>query len=619
MNEPYDGPVADFAIVGLGPRGLMILERIIAFARRHAETRVRVVVVEPGELGVGSHRRGQPDYLRLNTVACQLSMFPGRIDGAVEGHYGPSLFEWCLAREILVEDQHDRQGGKMRSVQATDFLPRRLLGDYLAWYAGYLLVLAPPSMTVAVKQKSAIDVLRAKSRHAFDVLLEDGECIPADNVFLTIGHPRAPSDRPRRAERGEARHVYPLPESLDRLQPGARIGILGLGLSAMDAMVAAIDGWGGGFARDPEGRLRYRRSGREGRITFMTRTGLPYLGRPDMDPERAPHQPIFLTPPAIEEIVERAGPDGFDFEEAILPLMRLEMIAAYHMCNLADHSKPGVIAALKARRTDDPLADVLSGLDRTGWHFDPDRYLVPSAPDAASGEDYDSWLLREIGADLAECRRGLRGSPVKAALEVWRDMRDCLRAVIDSPGLSRRSRYAFFQTYAPMINRLVAGPEWKRIAELRCLLREGIAEVVRTGGCPGTAAPAYAGKPDFDLLLQGRVEPAGISRSDSPLLGHLHRRGLVASNDAATGVDGVLVDRMGNAIGRDGRTEDRLWVFGPPAEGASYYNHYVPSPGRPSRSHVDAHRAVKRCFDAIRVVGVQAGEDCGGRRSEAVF
>jgi uncharacterized NAD(P)/FAD-binding protein YdhS len=62
------------AIIGCGPRGLSVLERVVAHAPRY-EDRLEVVVIEPGELGTGVHSPAQPDYLMLNSVAGQATAF----------------------------------------------------------------------------------------------------------------------------------------------------------------------------------------------------------------------------------------------------------------------------------------------------------------------------------------------------------------------------------------------------------------------------------------------------------------------------------------------------------------------------------------------------------------
>ena len=62
------------AIIGLGSRGLGVLERLITLAGSAGP--VRVEVIDPVADGAGVHARHQPDYLLLNTTCAQVSMFP---------------------------------------------------------------------------------------------------------------------------------------------------------------------------------------------------------------------------------------------------------------------------------------------------------------------------------------------------------------------------------------------------------------------------------------------------------------------------------------------------------------------------------------------------------------
>ena len=64
------------AIVGMGPRGLTVLERILEHAHSLPEaSRLDIEVFEPGDCGQGVHPAGQSDHLLINTVASQVTMF----------------------------------------------------------------------------------------------------------------------------------------------------------------------------------------------------------------------------------------------------------------------------------------------------------------------------------------------------------------------------------------------------------------------------------------------------------------------------------------------------------------------------------------------------------------
>jgi hypothetical protein len=63
----------------------------------------------------------------------------------------------------------------------------------------------------------------------------------------------------------------------------------------------------------------------------------------------------------------------------------------------------------------------------------------------------------------------------------------------------------------------------------------------------------------------------------------------------ALGLDHDGYAQRGRGLGRAS-----VAVFGPPAEGASYYNHYVPSPGIWSRALTDLDRVLQSALNGDR-------------------
>lgn len=87
-------PAIKIAIVGCGSRGLTVLERLCALA---GERRLEISLFDPHRPGPGLHSVEQPEYLMLNTVASQISMFPDQAAlGGFSGRQGPDFYQWCL-------------------------------------------------------------------------------------------------------------------------------------------------------------------------------------------------------------------------------------------------------------------------------------------------------------------------------------------------------------------------------------------------------------------------------------------------------------------------------------------------------------------------------------------
>src|SRR3954453_8561145 len=113
------------AIVGLGSRGLSVLERLFALAERSGQG-LRIELIDPVGNGAGVHATDQPDYLLLNTICSQVSMFPDEhsVGDTVRGP-GPSLHQWVLARDLRSAADGYSVGPVGRRIEPWDFLPRR--------------------------------------------------------------------------------------------------------------------------------------------------------------------------------------------------------------------------------------------------------------------------------------------------------------------------------------------------------------------------------------------------------------------------------------------------------------------------------------------------------------
>ncbi|MDY7090579.1 MAG: FAD/NAD(P)-binding protein [Actinomycetota bacterium] len=530
------------AVVGVGPRGLSVLERVIGHTAGDGPL-VELLLIEPGELGIGAHHPKQPDYLLLNTIAGQLTMFsdPAMVpDGPVTG--GPTFLQWCR-----------RENG---AVRYEEFLPRRLIGEYLRWSAGELMSRLPSRLHVRHLPTFATAV-RPCGAGAM-VTLEGGETHQVDLAVVTTGHGLA---APAVADERLVETPYPLPDAVESVPGGATVAVLGTGLSAMDVVAALTVGRGGQFLGDA-----YRPSGREPRIVLANRSGWLPCARPATTPSRRAAAARFLTPAAIAAL--RADrPDGLlDFRNDLEPLVRQEVLG-----RMADAS-------------DAEIAFVRQVLDPVDETFD----------------DYDAYLVEVLGRarfDLSEARRGLGVSLIKEGLEVLRDHREGIRAALDPPGLTPGSHRYFMETYTALVNRAVIGPQKERIQELLALVAAG---VVRPGPGPSpsvrrTATGWILSSTGFraeaeitaDVLVRANLSWPVRDATLDPV-GESLREWIAPGPSGAA----LALDRDGFALRRDGGTRTAIAVFGPPAEGASYYNHYVPSPAVWSRALTDLDRVL---------------------------
>src|SRR3954453_21590240 len=126
------------AIVGLGPRGLSVVERLCANAESllpHGRELV-IHIIDPHALQGGQVWRSTQDrVLLMNTVACQVTVF---VDDTVECvgpvGTGASLYEWARSIALIGKpnvSEADRD--EAISLGPDDYPSRAFYGSYLRW------------------------------------------------------------------------------------------------------------------------------------------------------------------------------------------------------------------------------------------------------------------------------------------------------------------------------------------------------------------------------------------------------------------------------------------------------------------------------------------------------
>ncbi len=318
---------------------------------------------------------------------------------------------------------------------------------------------------------------------------------------------------------------------------------------------------------------------------LVTRSGLPARARPR--PYRSGAlPPRHLTEQALREARTRRADGRLNLREDVVPLVHAEM-----------RHRIRTMAAT-AREAERIEAIALSAWD-TG---------VPAA--ALSTEDsYRAWFTEQVELDLADAGLGLDGSPLKAAFEVLRDLREVVRRAVDGDGLDDESLPYFFGRFAGEINRNVIGPQLERNEELLALIRAGVlkpglgpdARLTRAGDRWLLESTALAVPATIELhrVVCGFRPAPSVSASANPVVRQLHDAGrlrAVRRLDVELGAD---VDGGGHAIDVHGRAQPTLVVLGPLTEGSSYYNHYVTSPRSPSRATADADRATRSALSLV--------------------
>jgi uncharacterized NAD(P)/FAD-binding protein YdhS len=569
---------------------------------------VRVHIVEPGTPGSGVYAVDQPDFLILNTPCGQVSLYPWQDEGP-SPQYAAGLFEWVTTTGYRWVGDTCQIGTAGREITPDDYVPRRLMGEYLQWFFATLVASAPAKVEIVQHRTEAVDVVAQRGKRE-RVMLANGEYFDVDAVILTSGHTEniQPDANPSHFPR-----PYPVGVYSSTIPGDSKVAVEGLGLVALDVLMALTVGRGGSFVERGD-RLRYVATGNEPAIRLFSRSGFPYSAKAVATVDESDEfEAVVCTREAIENIQGGLGSGRprrqIDFRSTVLPLILTEMqiryysqsafLAGGHQASAAVREQLGL--AWRNGSYDSVVAD-LAG--RYG-EFDPAAHFFGPDTDFVSSKDYESQFYATVEADLTESLRG-GSAPVKSAYEVLRHLRDLMRHVIEFQGLTLESYIDFRDHMKTRVNGLVAGPPALRSAQLLALMDAGIASVP-FGPLPAIKLAEATGfvlqsrhleRPHTDRVdwfIHGHLNNPLLCRSASALLTNLWQGGRLqplAYGD--TEVASVALNEEFHPINMWGRPTEKIWLFGSLTEGVRYFTHYVPSPKSRLRAFLDAQQCVER-------------------------
>jgi len=538
-------------VIGAGPRGTSVVERLLANAGRNA--RLDIHVIDPYPPGGGKvWRAGQPEVLLMNTLGGHATAFLDdsvRCAGPIAP--GPTLFEW--AKTVVPQGNYPpRIADAARELQPWTFPARALHGHYLAWVFDHLAATAPSGVRLHTHRARATELRTGASGRV--VRTDRGDELAADVVILATGHTRTePTDAERELRRFARRHgrwyappANPLDLDLDGIAPGETVLARGLGLNFFDCLALLTEGRGGRFER-AGGLLRYRPSGREPVVYAGSRTGVPYRARPHHRDHLPPARLARHFTAAVVAAL-RARPEPVDFATEVWPLIEQDARAA-HGDAPVDFARLTDPLAGRRLSTRDELAEVMVDLLRTDLAaaLDPEHSLVKAATTALGAA---RGRIRELVAGGR-----LRGASHRDDLDGW---------------------------FRGMAASLASGPPAIRQEQLLALVDAGLVGFVgprmsigtdeETGEFLGTS-PAVGGQPvRATALLEARLPRADLRRTADPLLRSLRDGGqcrpYVLPDPDGPGYEtgGMEVTEELRVVDKTGRPHRDLFAFGIPTE-----------------------------------------------------
>ncbi|WP_238014768.1 FAD/NAD(P)-binding protein [Dactylosporangium sp. AC04546] len=571
------------AIVGAGPRGTGVLERLLANAGELlGGAPMRIELVDPYPPGGGRvWRADQPPLMWMNAMAEDVTMFPDEtVRCAGPPRPGPSLSEWAAGE------------GAVAGLTGMSFASRRVQSRYLGWVFERLVAGRPPNVTVRVHPTLAVRLDTGPGGRQRVWLRDAPGCLAADVVVLSMGHlDNAPGEHEQAMAAFAGRHRLPyLPRAystdadLSAFGAGQVVAMRGLGLAFTDLMVLLTEGRGGRY-RERRGELEYVPCGAEPVLLAGSRRGVPY---------RAKFTYRLPAPPAplprffdADRVTGSLAGRSIDFQADLWPLIAKEVGWAYYHQLFAAH--PG--------RTALPWAAFADGYAELDWYSPARRDLVAAAvPDPADRLDFEAYDRPLHGVSLpslarlqehlrghlaADLRR--RGDPAHSAdLAAFHGLRSAYGQMADilATGRIHATSYvedvrgwwqSFFEYYG-------SGPPAVRVRQLLALSRAGIVRFAgagmrvhrdERGGVFRVAGDTAAGIATATGLIEARLPAGDVRTCTDRLLRDLCERGeageqlLVAADERPQRHGQLRVDADFRLIERDGRAHPQRFAVGP--------------------------------------------------------
>lgn len=583
----------DICCIGAGPRGLLVLNRLLAWHRTAPFSPLSVTLIDPQPIGGRVWRGDQAPYLLMNTVSSQITLFYDQtVRDVGPALPGPSLFAWAHNAASGLRQQHAPAAlvTESQHLGANDYASRALYGYYLQWCYTYLRDQAPHNFTIKHLRQSVAAVHR--SANGFSVDTAAGQST-YDAVVMALGNSiNEPTDEQAALSAYAKAHDllylppnFPAEGDLSPLQATDVVAIRGLGLSAHDFIARLTIGRGGRYVPSDHGQLKYLPSGQEPILLAGSRRGFPYHAKALN--QKAPGeltQPLFLTDAQFAAWQQVGQIDGATFMSAL----RHEVEYIYYT-RLIELKHPNIdLPAFQLAFAQAPEAALAKLALPKAQRLDWDELLHPQAT-----KDWPATIHDFLAADIAHAAGGSKTDPLGSALEVFRDMRDAVRQLLERHLLSDDEYLDWFLRQFNSINSFLSiGPPRRRNAELLALIDAGVVTLLPPNMQVQGAHNRFVITTDqadvtyrATALIEARVPSPNALVSTNPLIKQLLHDGLAApltlqlSAEKRLQTGALLVDRHTHQLlDAHHRTQGRLYCWGVPTEGIHWLTNASPRP-----------------------------------------
>ena len=584
-------------IIGAGPRGVLLLERILASADSYlGNEKLEVHLIDSFPPAGGRiWRKAQSHLLWMNSRAEDVSFFPDEtVQIAGPLFLGPTLWEWMRDEAPHLDIPQAVKDEAARAKPGT-FPSRVLAHEYLTWFLEKITTAYADRIEVTIHQARAIDIKTLAGKEI--ISLEKGSNVIVDVVLLSQGHlDTEPTLREQEfltiAAENDLSYIptaHTADLNLDESLPSEDVLVQGFGLAFIDLLVLLTQGRGGTFQESGED-LIYLPSGNEPHIVVGSGRGVPYrskigysVGTP------APKIPRYLTVDAIKSRI--VGGKVTDFQSQVWPLIAKDLAYAHY----------AELFRANPERTNIPWAQFESEYDSLEWYSAELRELekraLTNSNDILNFEKLDQPLRDLQVQDLNELQKVIRGH-IAADFERRHDSSFSsdaavfsalllifggLGAIIQSGLLTARTIMEEIEgKFFGFFSYVASGPPGPRLKQLLALSDAGILTFLGSNS-------EFAYSPDLKkfigksanhsevvatrVLIEARIPDSKVERAIDPLIQNLLTRGEI-SEDWSEDEEGLFSSgkllvhpRSGRLTHADGSHAESRFAAGPWVKG----------------------------------------------------
>ncbi len=567
IEEPY---IKKIAIVGLGPKGLYGLERLLAnLAQVEIPAPIEIHLFNKSDsFGAGDiYNPAQPSYLLMNYVNGHINMWPDQKPKPAVPH-PKSYVEWLI-------DQQEA----FPTANAYTFSSRATVGRYLSEGFEELLHACPDEVSILKHVGDVVDI--EKNGDDYRIFYRDSsirfakEVHGFQNILIATGHPCV-NDSESLSQDNYVDFIYPVAQRLGNIPSGNKVAIKGMGLTFIDAVLALTEGRKGKFGKEENGSLSYIKSGLEPEIIYpFSKSGLMMFPRGNTF-DTPTHIPYYFREESFEFIEPLDG--KFDFERQILPFIEQEFTAVFYSRKFNEKG-----SELKLSRD---FTEVESQIE--SFHeqypatekFDFHSFLA----EPVSGKELNKSTREAIHKNILEAEIGVEKSASAATADLWRHLSEFFNKLYKFGGLKPQSQKVFLEKYAGHLNRISYGPPIENMKKIEAIAKAGLIDFSFSHNPEITQSTKYSlfihGKEEIhvDYLVDARIPKIQLHRCPGEFYGNLLEKELITPyvNRLEGRLDfrpGCLtINEKGHPLDDTGFDNESITFAGTPTEGLTYDN-----------------------------------------------